>query len=120
VGGVPLTGVVITDPLPAGLSYPVGSSTLPPIKDGNSLVWQLGQLDAGAVVSVTFRTLVVGLPEGETAITNRATVVSEQTPPRLSPAVTHSFLATNEPRSFYYLPLILTKTLRYYLPLVYR
>jgi uncharacterized repeat protein (TIGR01451 family) len=119
-GGVPLTGVVITDQLPAELIYPTGSATLPPSENRDPLVWQVEQLEAGQVFSVTFRTVVADLPNNQIAITNRASVASTQTPPRLSQGVTHPFVA-NHALTYYYLPLIdVTDTLiRLYLPVIH-
>jgi uncharacterized repeat protein (TIGR01451 family) len=77
----PITGVVITDPLPAGLTY-ISSSLAPTSAPANgtngTLVWNIGTLAAGASLSIT---LNVGTTNGMTAssVTNTATLTNDYT-----------------------------------------
>ena len=52
-GGIPLTGVTITDAIPAGMSYVSSSPEGTVSEDGNQVVWNVGSLALEAEASVT-------------------------------------------------------------------
>ncbi|MBC7084648.1 MAG: DUF11 domain-containing protein, partial [Firmicutes bacterium] len=75
VGDQGATGVVVTDTLPLHVTYVPGSASHGGVYDGTHLVWVLGDLGAGQVVTLTFRVTVdEPLPAGVEWITNTAVV----------------------------------------------
>ena len=85
-----ITNVVITDPLPAGLTY-ISSSVAPTSAPANgtngTIVWNLGTLAAGASGTITVN---VGTTNGMTAssVTNTATLTNDLTGPLTASATT--------------------------------
>ena len=85
-GLIPTTHVVVTDPLPAGVTYVGGSIRGHGADDSDSrkLVWNLGTVPVGGEYVLTFKTTVdAGLKPG-THIKNVAWVDSDQTDPKHS------------------------------------
>ena len=82
-GNVPLTGLVVTDPLPPQLTNPSAPTFLPAGTgtgsfSGNTLTANLNSLAAGASVTITFTaTVAAGTPDG-TPVINRATVTDSE------------------------------------------
>ena len=79
--GTAITGVVITDPLPAGITYISSSlapSSAPPNGMNGTLVWNIGTLAAGATATITVN---VGTTNGMTSsfVTNTATLTNDYT-----------------------------------------
>jgi len=77
----PVTNAVITDPIPAGLSYVAGSASNGGVYDSNSrtLTWTFASLSASG--SVTFKTTVDSNIGGGVSFTNVATIKSNETAP---------------------------------------
>ena len=77
----PVTNAVITDPIPAGLSYVAGSASNGGVYDSNSrtLTWTFATLSASG--SVTFKTTVDSNIGGGVSFTNVATIKSNETAP---------------------------------------
>ncbi len=82
--GPDATGVVFTDPLPANTEYVQGSLTTTqgtPDDSNDPLVVDVGDLDSGGSVTMTFRVVVdAPLPSG-VIISNQGSVDSDQTVP---------------------------------------
>ena len=76
----PVANAVITDPIPAGLSYVDGSASNGGVYDPNSrtLTWTFATLSASG--SVTFQTTVDSNIGGGVSFTNIATIQSNETP----------------------------------------
>jgi len=76
----PVTNAVITDPIPAGLSYVAGSASNGGVYDPNSrtLTWTFATLSASG--SVSFKTTVDSNIGGGVSFTNIATIQSNETP----------------------------------------
>jgi uncharacterized repeat protein (TIGR01451 family) len=76
------TGVVVNDTIPPNTTYVAGSITGPGANAaGNpNLVWNVGNVAAGATVNLTYQVLVNNpVPAGTTSVTNTASIVSNQT-----------------------------------------
>ncbi len=73
----PVTGAVITDPLPAGFTFIDASNGGSLI--GNTVTWNLGTVNASG--SVTFRTTVNPVTVARGTVTNTATIDSNETAP---------------------------------------
>jgi uncharacterized repeat protein (TIGR01451 family) len=85
-----ITGVVITDPLPAGLTYTSSSlapTSAPAVGTNGTLVWNIGTLAAGATATITVN---VNTTNGMTAssVTNTATLTNNATGPLQASATT--------------------------------
>lgn len=74
--GVRLTGVKITDKIPAGTAFLTGTASPAASFDGSQLVWDIGTVDPGATGKVSFR--VTTRLKGK--VTNRATLTSNEAP----------------------------------------
>jgi uncharacterized repeat protein (TIGR01451 family) len=81
---VPITNVVVTDPLPAGMTYTsssasAGSVTAPTVGTNGTVTWNVGTVAAGATPSLT---ITVGTTIGMTGstATNTATLTNDYTP----------------------------------------
>jgi uncharacterized repeat protein (TIGR01451 family)/fimbrial isopeptide formation D2 family protein len=77
----PVTNVVITDPIPAGLNYVPGSASDggTPDESGRTLTWSFASLTAGG--SVSFETTVDASVGGGVTLENVATIDSDETAP---------------------------------------
>jgi uncharacterized repeat protein (TIGR01451 family) len=75
--GVRLTGVQMTDKIPAGTTFKPGTATPDATFDGSQLVWQIGTLNPGQTGKVTFQ--VQTNRNGK--ISNKATLFSNEAPP---------------------------------------
>lgn len=75
--GVRLTGVRISDRLPAGTVYRPDSATAGAGFDGAQISWEVGTLDPGQTGKVAFQVLT----NRKGRISNRATLVSNEAPP---------------------------------------
>jgi parallel beta-helix repeat protein len=84
VNNVPVTGVTITDPLPVGVTFisATGGGTF----SNGRVTWNVGTLPAGA--SQACVTLTVNVTATSGAITNNATIDSNETPPTTQGATT--------------------------------
>jgi uncharacterized repeat protein (TIGR01451 family) len=91
-GSAAVSGIVLTDALPAGVTYVPGS--IWPAMQGNDsdpreLRWSVGNLASGMSASAGFRATVDNNVSDETRITNTFTVDSLETKPVESPPVVH-------------------------------
>ena len=73
-GQVAAANVLLTDTLPAGVTYVSHSSGAPFVQNGNILTWQLGQLAAGSSLSFELVGTIDGSVSGE--IVNQAVVAT--------------------------------------------
>jgi uncharacterized repeat protein (TIGR01451 family) len=74
--GVRLTGVRLTDRIPAGTTYRTGSAVPDATFDGAQLEWNIGTLNPGQTGRVTFQVQT----NRRGRISNRATIVSNEAP----------------------------------------
>jgi uncharacterized repeat protein (TIGR01451 family) len=79
-GSVAASGVVVTDPLPAGITYVSATpapTSAPAVGANGTLTWNLGALAAGGVQVFTINVSIgkSGLPTGQSVLTNTASVV---------------------------------------------
>lgn len=87
MGAVPLTGVVINDPLPVGTTFVSANSGGVTSSGGRQADWNIGALGVGATMTVTLVVLTdKSLIQGQ-SIQNTATVSSNETPPQSVSAV---------------------------------
>jgi len=88
------TNVIVTDPIPTGTTYVVGSA-VPALQSGpDPLVWNIGSLAPSQSKSVTFAVIVQNADNSVTAVINVAGVSSDQTPKVPSNQVVHPFSPT--------------------------
>lgn len=76
VGATDLTGLTLTDPIPAGLTY-VGSSPTATLS-GATLTWTPLSVPAGGSLTVTFDATIDPFAEAEKTFSNQGTVSSPQ------------------------------------------
>lgn len=85
-GSAAATGVVVTDPIPAGLRYSgtssasVGTAAFDAVN--NRMVFEVGGLGAGSAATLSFGAVVQALVAGTTPILNTATVSAQNAPSR--------------------------------------
>ncbi len=80
VGSIPTTGVVVYDDVPANTTYVPGSITGQGADDSDParMRWNVGSIDVGITVTLTFQSRVnTGLPAG-TQIRNQAVLEADQ------------------------------------------
>jgi uncharacterized repeat protein (TIGR01451 family) len=92
-GSAALSGVILTDVLPAIVSYVQGS--IWPPTEGNAddpavLKWNVGDLASGANRSAHFAAIVKDTAPDQARITNTFTIDSLQTDPLESPSIVHT------------------------------
>jgi uncharacterized repeat protein (TIGR01451 family) len=75
--GVRLTGVRITDPIPAGTTYRTGSAVPDAAFNGTQLQWNIGTLNPGQTGRITFQVQT----NRRGRISNTATIFSNEAPP---------------------------------------
>ncbi|MFZ2492275.1 MAG: hypothetical protein WA208_12405, partial [Thermoanaerobaculia bacterium] len=90
---VALTGVVLSDPLPAGFTYvsssPVATSA-PAVGANGTVTWNIGTVAAAGTGSVTVTATVTNAVAGATA-TNTVTLTSNEAPTKVASVVTQIF-----------------------------
>lgn len=92
-GQIALTGVRLTDTVPPGTEYITGSAVPDPAGAPSPLVWVVPMLNVGEVFTARF-TVRVAPVTGALAITNSASVSSDQTPVTQSSVIVHPFRET--------------------------
>ncbi|TNF26342.1 MAG: DUF11 domain-containing protein [Deltaproteobacteria bacterium] len=92
-GAVPLTSVVVSDPLAPGLAF--GGSDTGGVVAGGAVVFDLGTLAAGAKRTLTYRATLGGLAPGAVVI-DRAQLQAAEIPRRASNQVAGAILDCND------------------------
>lgn len=92
-GQIPLTNVHLTDTAPLGTQYITGSAVPAPANPPLPLVWVVPTLNVGSSFTAQFTVRVTPVT-GTLAITNSATVSSDQTPVTETSVVAHPFRET--------------------------
>ena len=88
VTGVPSRNLVVTDILPAGLSYVAALTTPAPTVTGQTLTWSLGTVDPGTVL-IRYQVRVDDFALDGTVLPNQASATGDNAPTgRASAAVT--------------------------------